>query len=71
MSIPTEYSATGTGIGLYLCHKILDAHGGTITAQSMGLGHGTVFLIRLPRKIFIESDIIKQNLKCGGYGKIN
>ncbi|MHA2225796.1 MAG: ATP-binding protein [Candidatus Hodarchaeales archaeon] len=25
LSIPTEFSASGTGIGLYLCSKILEA----------------------------------------------
>lgn len=49
VSIPTEYSATGTGIGLYLCRKILEAHGGIITAQSKGLSYGATFIIELPR----------------------
>lgn len=48
VSIPTEYSATGTGIGLYLCRKILTAHGGTIKAQSKGPGYGATFVIELP-----------------------
>lgn len=49
VSIPTEYSTSGTGIGLYLCSKIMAAHGGTIKAQSEGLGHGATFSINLPR----------------------
>ncbi|MHA2244698.1 MAG: PAS domain S-box protein [Candidatus Hodarchaeales archaeon] len=48
VSIETEYSATGTGIGLYLSRKIIKAHGGTITAQSKGLGQGASFIIELP-----------------------
>ena len=54
MSIPTEYSATGTGIALYLCHKIIEAHGGTITTQSRGLGYGVAFILRLPVKTLIN-----------------
>lgn len=40
-----EYS--GTGIGLALCRKIIERHGGTITAQSAP-GEGAVFTIFLP-----------------------
>ncbi|MFW9903829.1 MAG: PAS domain S-box protein [Candidatus Thorarchaeota archaeon] len=50
VSIPTEFSATGTGIGLYLCQKTLEAHGGRISAKSKGPGHGATFIIELPRK---------------------
>ena len=49
VSIPTEFSATGTGIGLYLCQKTLEAHCGKITAKSEGLGRGATFIIELPR----------------------
>ncbi|MFW9906580.1 MAG: PAS domain S-box protein, partial [Candidatus Thorarchaeota archaeon] len=54
VSIPTEFSATGTGIGLYLCRETLEALGGGIIAQSDGSGLGTTFIIKLPRKNALE-----------------
>ncbi len=38
----------GTGIGLYVVHSIVDAHGGRVKAFSDGPGHGTTISIRLP-----------------------
>ncbi|MFX1518120.1 MAG: sensor histidine kinase, partial [Promethearchaeota archaeon] len=51
ITIPTDYTATGTGIGLYLSREIIKAHDGTITAQSKGKGKGSTFTIELPRKL--------------------
>ncbi len=39
----------GTGMGLAICRKIVDQHGGTITAQSKP-NKGTTFIIRLPKE---------------------
>ena len=41
-------SADGLGIGLYIAHEIVAAHGGTITARSGGRGHGAEFTVALP-----------------------
>ena len=38
----------GLGIGLALSRKLIEMHGGTITALSAGLGQGAQFEIRLP-----------------------
>ena len=40
-------SYEGTGIGLAICHRIVERHGGQITAESR-VGHGTRFIITLP-----------------------
>jgi signal transduction histidine kinase len=39
----------GTGLGLFIAHRIARAHGGAIELQSQ-LGVGTTFTVKLPRK---------------------
>jgi CheY-like chemotaxis protein len=43
-----ERSVSGLGIGLTLVKNLVETHGGTVEAQSAGLGHGSEFVVRLP-----------------------
>ena len=43
-------NATGSGIGLYLSAKIIQAHNGKIWVESEGIGKGSAFYINLPIK---------------------
>ena len=38
----------GLGLGLAIVRHIIEAHGGTATVQSAGIGRGTTFIVRLP-----------------------
>ena len=47
----SERSQGGLGIGLQVVKKLVDMHGGEVTARSDGLGHGSTFVISLPRAL--------------------
>jgi PAS domain S-box-containing protein len=49
---PTYYK--GTGLGLSLTKRLIDAHGGKITASSPGKGGGATFTFSLPKKRVVE-----------------
>jgi signal transduction histidine kinase/CheY-like chemotaxis protein len=46
----TDRSEGGLGIGLALAQGLIELHGGTIIANSEGLGCGSEFTVRLPRR---------------------
>ena len=44
----TEEDYPGTGVGLSVCRKIAERHGGWLHAESAGEGHGSTFVLTLP-----------------------
>jgi signal transduction histidine kinase len=45
---PATKDKIGVGLGLYVARLMVEAHGGTVSASSVGLGLGSTFTIELP-----------------------
>ena len=45
----TKAPGEGTGLGLYVCHQIIEKHGGELGVESE-IGQGTTFKVKLPLK---------------------
>jgi PAS domain S-box-containing protein len=43
----------GLGLGLYVVKEVIDAHGGTVWAESDGVGKGTTVRVQLPKPLQI------------------
>ncbi|GEM_PF-5796527 len=67
-------SQGGLGIGLSLTRGLVQMHGGSITASSDGLGHGSEFVVRLPaaglKRGEIAADSPPADAMVAGHDKI-
>ena len=45
----------GLGIGLALVSSLVEMHGGSVSADSRGLGHGSTFVVRLPIGVSLDA----------------
>ena len=57
-------SRGGLGIGLSLAKRLVELHGGSITARSEGLGHGSVFEVLLPMSSKIVTEVEEHDLRA-------
>ena len=53
---PDEHRYSGLGLGLSLAKRLVELHGGTVTANSAGLNRGATFTVLLPRVAPRESE---------------
>jgi PAS domain S-box-containing protein len=61
----TDRSQGGLGIGLTLAHRLLQKQGGSVIAESPGLGRGSTFTVRLPAVTAKANDGAPQSLRPG------
>lgn len=53
-SIPKPSYIKGTGLGMSLAKRLIDAHGGKIWVDSQGRGEGATFAFELPRRLGVD-----------------
>jgi CheY-like chemotaxis protein len=52
----SRQASGGLGIGLALARQLVQLHGGSVTAHSEGIGHGSIFTVRLQLAASVQAD---------------
>ncbi len=63
-----ERAQGGLGVGLTLARRLVELHGGSIDAQSDGLGKGSEFMVRLPVAAAPAGRAEAKSAECGSRG---
>jgi signal transduction histidine kinase len=45
-----DHNISGLGLGLYISRELVEAHGGSLSVESV-VGQGSTFTVRLPRSV--------------------
>ena len=53
----------GLGLGLAIVRHLVELHGGTVAAESPGIGHGSTFLIHLPKLVTVAAEPVLEATK--------
>ena len=56
-----KYPGSGTGLGLFICRSIIEAHGGAIRSENVP-GKGASFIFTLPREKEIHSSYSEEDI---------
>ena len=63
-------SRRGLGLGLAIARHLVELHGGTVTAESPGLGAGATFTVRLPSSVREPTDALHKRREPPSPGRI-
>ncbi|MEH2436754.1 MAG: ATP-binding protein [Nostoc sp.] len=56
----------GLGLGLAIVRHLVELHGGTVSAESPGIGQGATFIVNLPMKaVYVEANTAEQLSSVG------
>jgi PAS domain S-box-containing protein len=66
----TKRAHSGLGLGLGITRELVKLHGGTISAESRGLGHGAVFTVELPLPAIVHTPLRQPQTKTGIVGQL-
>ncbi|MBG1240586.1 hybrid sensor histidine kinase/response regulator [Nostoc sp. NZL] len=62
----------GLGLGLAIVRHLVELHGGTVSAESPGIGQGATFIVNLPMKaVYVETNTADQLSSVGDTQEAN